>query len=146
MSSCADKHNNPVNKFCPECGTKLEHLDINKLNEEYSKMTEENDKYVEKMRQQGYAISMYKTFTPIVSNFVANRKITEELFFYNDKYHTKKQMMEDLKISDEKNLDKIFSKHGTISMCSWVKCDAESVQRCIESFNLSMKLNIWKNH
>jgi len=130
--SCEDKHNNIANKFCPECGQKLEHFDIDKLNEEYSKMVENHDNCVRDFIKQGFAITSYETQTPL-RMLVASKNIKEELYFYCKKLHTKKQTMEDLKIENEKYLKQVFTKYEEgVNVCIWNDCDAIKVSKYLE--------------
>ena len=129
---CSDKHNNNANKFCPvrtqcesiecltqpECGQKLEHLDIDKLNEEYTKFVEECSSDIEKLRNHG------------IPAFIKCKNIETELYYYNKKFHTKQQTLEELKIDGEKDSNKyFFNKYGTTWICVWPQINAE---KCIE--------------
>jgi len=140
MSSCVEKHNNIANKFCPvrtqcesiecltqpECGQKLEHLDIDKLNEEYTKFVEECNNDIEKLISQGFLLTRYDNVSVSIPKFIKCKNIETELYYYNKKFHTKQQTMEELKVEDEKDLSKyFFAKHGTTWICTLPNISAE---------------------
>jgi len=109
MSGCADKHNNIANKFCPECGQKLEHFDIGKLNKEYKAFVEEKKKYAKDLIDDG-VISHHTHVDTSPETFITGKKIKlEQLVYIVDKtFYTEKQLFECLGITDDNLLKELF--------------------------------------
>jgi len=110
--SCEDKHNNIANKFCPECGQKLEHFDIDAFNNEFKKYVEEKHRCFNELKRDGLIHNCYSTITDNVQlafAFAKVKDIQQLLYLYEEVFYTQKQIMDKFQITDVEMLRNYFN-------------------------------------